>query len=360
MKLTGMRIRNFGPLKNAVFGSLAAEGCLAPLAVFTGSNGTGKTYLFSCLRFLSMTLNQGVENALAVFGQYDLKKIKTQGEKEPQVIHLQFQKPNNDLFDYCVTIDCDKTHRPVVVSESLYFTRADQQNLLLELVSGKGNVWNQNTNNRSSENICQAVSIESRALGLGVFGLMKQYPLLVECLKYIQNWHFIDILPTSIHALPLAHPNVHLNRDGENLANVIKHLELEKPDRLKRVCLLLSELVPAVEHFNTETTPDGRLLLAFYEKGLSLPLFCSQMSGGILKLLACLVAVENKDNPSLICIENIEQNLYWKILAPLLQHFRRFLKTSGHCQILLTSDSRHILDLVGDDELNELLHQAAQ
>ena len=84
--IEGVRIQNFGVLKDVTLGRLwnqQQSEPLTPMTAVIGRNGVGKSTLFDAFGFLADALQSGVEAACDSRGRGGFERIRAQDQKEP-------------------------------------------------------------------------------------------------------------------------------------------------------------------------------------------------------------------------------------------------------------------------------------
>lgn len=147
--LEGFRVRNYGVLKDVTLGRLWDQGKvpLTPITAIIGKNGVGKTTLFDAFGFLAHAFKFDVETACDDRG--GLKKIRSQGEKEPIAFDVYYREHKNvQPITYQVAIGDDQFGRPYVLQERLRQRRKGQRYgepyTFLRLDNGSGVAWKGN------------------------------------------------------------------------------------------------------------------------------------------------------------------------------------------------------------------------
>ena len=106
-----------------------------------------------------------------------------------------------------------------------------------------------------------------------------------------------------------------MSATGDNLPNVIQHLQERYPERLDKIVSILSNRVPRLEKVDTELMMDSRLLLQIKDAPFERPILAKFASDGTLKLLAYLTLLYHPEPPPLIGIEGPENYLHPRLLT---------------------------------------------
>lgn len=375
-KIEGFRVKNFRVLEDITLGKLWNTQKVKPLSNMTvviGKNGVGKSTIFDVFGFLVDCLKSGVEEACDMHGRGGFKKIISKGQKESIEFEIYYKEDGNARpITYELSISLDNQQRPYVSKERLRQRRKGQSRghpfSFLHLENGKGLVWKGDNVGSENEDLdslfksledftetneSELIELEDkRKLGIATLGALKQHPRISAFRQFIEGWYLSYFTPDAARSLPLAGPQKHLNRHGDNLGNVVQFLERENPKRFNHILLKIAEKIPGIEKITTEKTEDGRLLIKFNDRGFRDPFFAQQMSDGTLKVFAYLLLLEDPNPPPFICIEEPENGLYHKLLETLAREFREHAtgKKDGS-QIFITTHQPYFVDALLPDEV---------
>jgi predicted ATPase len=377
--IEGFRIRNFRSLKDIELGRSWNKGSksLTPLTAVIGKNGVGKSSLFDAFGFLADCLRHGVEEACDMNGRGGIKKIRSMGNSEPIQIDVYYKQDGNSrAMTYQLAIDSDKDGRPYVKSERLRQRRKGQDRgqpySFLFLVNGEGLVWRgesegifvaEDTGEFNMINIEEHETPESeriqlqdnRKLGIATLGSLKDHPRISAFTRFIEGWYLSYFSPDEARGLPFAGPQKHLNRRGDNLANVVQYLEREHKEKLKFILEDIAKKIPGIQSIKTERSSDDRILLCFNDKGFKDPFYAQQMSDGTLKLFSYMLLIADPDPLPFICIEEPENGLYHKLLeifaSELRNHATGVKGGSGGSQVFITTHQPYLINAMKPEEV---------
>ena len=219
-KIEGVRIQNFGVLRDVTLGRLWNQRQAEPLTPMTaviGKNGVGKSTLFDAFGFLADALKSGVEEACDSRGRGGFERIRTQGQQGPIEFELYYKESGNARpITYEVSIDADRSGRPYVLKERLRQRRRDQKRgwpfSFLMLDSGKGVVWKGDQEGRQTDEGQEAFDVfglmtsiasgeakeesreievvelaDVRRLGIAALGSLKQHPRISAFRKFVEG-----------------------------------------------------------------------------------------------------------------------------------------------------------------------------
>ncbi|MFA8341758.1 MAG: AAA family ATPase [Rhodothermaceae bacterium] len=377
--IEGLRVKNFGALKDVTLGRLWDQQSakpLTPLTVVIGKNGVGKSTLFDAFGFLADCLKSGVEEACDIRGRGGFGKIRSQNQTGPIEFGVYYRENRNSRpITYELSIDQDNFHRPYVLKERLRQRRKGQKVgwpfSFLMLNEGKGVVWKGDIEGIKEDKddfdllkLMQDIETEEsreteiveledkRKLGIATLGSLKQHPRISSFRKFIEGWYLSYFTPDAARDLPLAGPQKHLNIHGDNLANVVQFMEREHPKKFENILSNIADKIPGIKKIETERTNDGRLLLKFNNKGFEDPFYAQQMSDGTLKVFAYLLLLEDPTPPPFLCIEEPENGLYHKLLEILAEEFRTHATGRKHdSQIFITTHQPYFVDALRPEEV---------
>ena len=384
-KIEGVRIQNFGVLKDVTLGRLwnqrQAEALTSMTAVI-GRNGVGKSTLFDAFGFLADALKSGVEEACDSRGRGGFERIRTQGQKGPIEFELYYKESGNARpITYEVFIDADRSGRPYVLKERLRQRRSGQKRgwpfSFLMLNDGKGVVWKGDQAGRQIDEerevfdvfgLMQSIASgeeqeesretevvelsDVRRLGIATLGSLKQHPRISAFRKFVEGWYLSYFTSDAARSLPLAGPQAHLNTHGDNLGNVVQFMQREHSRRFQAILNRIAEKIPGIDKIDTEKTNDGRLLLRFNDTGFRDPFYAQQMSDGTLKVFAYLLLLEDPTPPPFLCIEEPENGLYHKLLESLATEFREHATgRKGGSQVFITTHQPYLVDALEPAEV---------
>ena len=378
--MEGFRIRNFRTLKDASLGRAWRRGGspLSPLTAVVGKNGVGKSALFDAFGFLSDSLKFGVEKACSAGGRGGLRNILSLGEEGPLEFEVTYRE--NDRARpvvYELSVGLDESQRPHVLKERMSEVveapnsgEVRKRSFLL-LENGEGEVWEGSRGGRYADTEdggpnppagrerprkpkkesgkAEAVKLDdTRTPGIEVLGSFRKHPRISAFRRFVRNWHLNRFTPDAARGLPPAVSHEHLNVRGENLANVVRFMEREHPERLLSVVEKVARKIPGTSRISTEETVDDRLLVRFDDKRFRQPFYAQQASDGTLRILFFLLLLEDPKPPPLLCVEAPENDVYHKLLESLAMEFR---ERSADTQVFVTTHQPDFVDGLNPDEV---------
>ncbi len=410
--LEGFRVRNYGVLRDVTLGCVfnPETEALTPMTAVIGKNGVGKSVLFDAFGFLADALKSDIETACYDYGRGGFEKIRSQGAKSAIEFCVRYREHENaPPITYHITIDADASGKPYVLLEHLKEGEIGQKEnptfSFLMLSKGSGVAWKGNqdgyqvdhiqdvlrpikaveyektevqvgreipkeiedSDRQSSLDIQDAVESiktsesseteiieleDTRKLGIATLGALKRHPRISAFRQFIEGWYLSYFSPDAAQSLPLAGPQEHLNRHGDNLGNVVQFMELKHKQRFDAILKKIADKIPGIEKIDTKKTEDNRLLLRFNEKGFQDPFYAQQMSDGTLKVFAYLLMLEKPTPPPFLCIEEPENGLYHKLLEILATEFREHATgPKGGSQVFITTHQPYFVNALEPKEV---------
>lgn len=387
-KIEGIQIKNFRNLKNISLGRTTEKPKakpLTPMTVVIGKNGVGKSSLFDAFGFLSDTLKFGIQKACDSRGGFE--KIRSQETEEPIEFKIIYKQNTNLILFYDLIIDIGKFSQPYVRQEDLNYAYNKEQFVSLNLRNGAGFAQKQETAIKT-EKLLELLELikktikqedeiislsyitskiisetgididmvelsDKRKLGIATLGALKQHPQISAFREFIEGWYLSYFTPDAARTLPLAGVQQHLNRKGDNLANVVQFMEREHGEKFQNILNRIAEKIPNIGEIKTYRDPiSNQLHLLFKDKGLNKDFFAPQMSDGTLKVFAYLLLLEDPNPPPFICIEEPENGLYHKLLEVLAAEFRSHATgEQNSSQMFITTHQPYFVDALNPDEV---------
>ena len=381
-KIEGIRIKNFKTLKDITLGKLwntQNTSPLTPMTAVIGKNGVGKSSLFDAFGFLADCLQKGVEEACDMRGRGGYEKIYSRGSAGSMEFEVYYKEDGNARpITYELSIELDKSKRPFVLKERLRQRRKGQKHgwpfSFLLLNGGTGIAWkgeesgaqidesgqfdmdkwlHELLDEKEESRETETVELDDpRKLGIVTLGSLKQHPRIAAFRRFIEGWYLSYFTPDAARELPLAGPQKHLNRRGDNLANVVQFIHREHPKAFQKILDKIASKIPGIDSIEPDKSQDGRLLLCFNDKGFTDPFYAQQMSDGTLKMFAYLMMLEDPTPPPFLCIEEPENGLYHKLLETLAAEFREHATgRKGGAQVFVTTHQPYFVDALKPDEV---------
>ena len=365
-RIAGIRIKNYGSLKDVKMGKLLSDGRntkeLTNINAIIGQSGTGKSTLADAFGFLADCLEKGVEVACDLNGRGGFDSIISQGAEGPIEFEIYYRETSNESpITYELSVSLDKYDRPIVEKERLRQRRANERYgkpmSFLYLEYGKGYAFKGNNTGfleEGNQEIGEKVDVEladPRQLGVVTLGELREHPRIVKFKNFLKNWYLCYFSPNAAREISNAGPQKYLNRLGNNVNNVAQFLYREDPKDFLKVLISIQTKLPGISKITPVKLQNGQLVLEFLEQGFKKPFYSQKMSDGTLKLFAYYLLLYERDARPLVFIEEPENGLYHKYLAGLASQMKNSIKGTYSKQLFITTHSPFFVNALSPDEV---------
>jgi predicted ATPase len=175
------------------------------------------------------------------------------------------------------------------------------------------------------------------------------YPHLVAARQELSRCNFFYFEPRErMRASNPVKEVRHIGLMGEELAAFLNTLKSLDPRQFKAVERALHMIVPSVTGIDVDVNSLGEVDLWLIEGNLRLP--ARVVSEGTLRVLGLLALSGAKDPPSLIGFEEPENGIHPRRIRDVAELLKTRAK-SGESQLIVTTHSPVLLDLLPDDSL---------
>ncbi|HCF56390.1 MAG TPA: ATPase [Myxococcales bacterium] len=355
--LLGIRIRNYKALRDVVLGKYEYDkekDYLPALTCLIGPNGSGKSTVLDAFGFLADCLAENVEAACDKPHRGGFESLRTKGQTGPIEFDLYYREDKSSRpISYSLGVEL-KDDVPVVAWETLKQRRKGQKHgrpyPFVKLEHGEGTAWSGQSTAAGEGNESDSVKLDDpRKLGITTLGQLKQHPRILGLRAFIEGWYLSYFLPDAARTLPTAGAQKHLNRTGDNLANVVQYMERRQAE-FNKVLSKIARRIPGIRTIKTTRSADGRLLVAFNEQGFKDPFYAANMSDGTLKMFAYLLLLEDPEPRPFIGIEEPENGLYHRLLPRLAEEFKGHA-ASRDTNVLVTTHSPYLVDALSPEQV---------
>ncbi len=363
-KILGIKIRNYGVLKDIKMGQTFADTGkgkpLGNMVVIIGPSGNGKSSLADAFGFISDCLNSDVESACDKNNRGGFMQLVSQGADDEIYFELYYRETSNSRpITYELTIGLDKDSRPCVKSERLrqrVKTRGYPLSFL-NLNDGRGYAFeglsggqDEDTGEITGEKKNVELT-DTRKLGIVTLGTMKQFQRIEKFLLFLKSWYLCYFSPDSARKVQTSSPSPYLDRTGSNLNNVAQFMYRENGRRFLEVLEDIQTKIPNIKKIEPERMPNGQMVLKFFQEGFDEPFYSNRMSDGTLKLFAYYLLM-NENNPrQLVFIEEPENGLYHQYLGSLAMELARSAGSGFSKQIFVTTHSPFFVNALRSEQI---------
>jgi predicted ATPase len=162
-------------------------------------------------------------------------------------------------------------------------------------------------------------------------------------LRVLRGMRVYSIEPPRLREMQDPDSGASLRRDGANAASVLEDIKRRMPQDIPRIEQFLSTIVPGVSSVST-IRHGQKLTLEFsqqWEKAKSLTFEAFNISDGTLRAFGLLLAVFQREKPSLIVVEEPESSIHPAAAGAVLDLLRHATK---QMQVIVSTHSPEILD----------------
>lgn len=384
MEIKKIQIKNFKSIKEITLEDVS------PLMVLVGANGSGKSNFADAIKFFSLCLERGVEDA--VRQAHGIDNILNELSESSPSFHAVIRHEDR-LYDYSLEILLKKPITFKVKKERLVI-RDDADNIIFDSLPGQKKLEKlenrinstppQNTENQLATlllgllggivlgEMTTGINEKSKAAGGALLSLglaaatifpddsnsKKQAQQLSKQGRDVAQSFFsglsnieifrIDPFGIKNRRIPNTNPDF-LNLDGSNIAAVLEKLEKDSALR-EQILDWLTLIVPEMENIETDTNRlDGSKSLVFKEEsGQRFP--AHMVSDGTIYALCILAAVLTRTKKlGITIIEEPERGLHPKAIHELIGFIREHARPEH--PIILTTHSESVVRALELDEL---------
>ena len=361
-KIEGIRIQNYGPLKDITLGKTLSHPntkALGNLVSVIGASGNGKSTFADAFGFIADFLEIGAEAACDANNRGGYDQIQTQGSNNPISFELCYRESGNVRpIIYELVIDKDSLGRPFVKEERLRqrVKSIGRPLSFMYLQNGKGYVFEGLESGQDDDGsiIGNKVDVELadiRKPGIVTLGIMRQYERVVEFLTFLRGWYLCYFSPDAARKVQTEAPQPYLDRIGSNINNVAQYMYRENSKDFEKVLRDIQTKIPGIEKIEPVKLENGQMILRFWEQGFEKPFYSPRMSDGTLKLFAYYLLLHEKNPRQLIFIEEPENGLYHYYLASLAEEMKRNVGTGYGKQLFVTTHSPFFVNALSPEDV---------
>jgi predicted ATPase len=352
MKIEKIKIKNFKVFKNIEIRDLPT------MCVFLGANGVGKTTLFDVFGFLSSALKNNVKIALNQRGGF--KEVISRDSDGDIEFEIKFRNTDegvkSPLITYELAIGLNGNRQPIVTKEILSYRRGDygRPYRFLDFAHGKGSAI---TNEEEFETAKQEFQDKREEqtldspdiLAIKGLGQFQKFKAISSFRRLLENWFVFNFQIQAAQTIEDTGISEHLSTNGNNLAQVTKHIYENYPAVFQSILDKMKQKVPGVSHVEAEETKDGRIILQFQDGSFKDPFIARYVSDGTIKMFAYLVLLNDPTPHPLLCVEEPENYLHPELLAELAEEFREYASKGG--QVFISTHSPDFVNSLTGKEL---------
>jgi predicted ATPase len=319
---------------------------LANVSILVGNNSAGKSNFIDAIAFLKDSVVHGLDHSVSE--RHGIDSIIQWSPTRPYNLEISVEYESElGQGRYSVKLS-SKARQPTVLEESgawrarekswVYFSRS------------KNVVAFHNIPDSVREGFRKAVSTPSDDELLIRNARLFPYAEL-QPLRYlnraISDFKVYNIYPNTVRAPQRSSNEVELTSSGDNLHSILKSMVSSKSasvrNRYQEIISTMAKVIPDLDRILVRNL-SGLLWPIFEVKeasGRRHQFNVSQISDGALRILGILTALYQPRPPSVIAIEEPEQNIHPGALSLVAEAFKDI---SSRTQIITTTHSPHMLD----------------
>lgn len=289
---------------------------LGPLTALVGVNGSGKSNVADVLQFVADCLTRGLDVAMSRRG--GISALRRAGAGDKAAIRVRVEVEDDFWWEFAIGESAPDGHR--VLSERVAFRGV----------------------------VSRVPELELPSYFPGLLSSTSPIPLAGLLHDELRQTAIYKIFPNRLRqpqTLDLRKP---MREHGENWASILRGLE--KDSRGCDLLAALGQIVGDIDDYRT-TAVGGFVIPEFRhltEGGSATWLGASQESDGTLRMAGILTALLQEPPLALVGIEEPELAVHPGAIGVLFDHFR---EASTRGQVLLTTHSSELLDLLDIDEI---------
>ena len=180
----------------------------------------------------------------------------------------------------------------------------------------------------------------------------------IELKSFVKRWQFLSLLPDPMGRPAIkqmaASKSISLNRDGSNLAQYLLSIRDQDASAFEGIVEAMQFVLDYARNFEPvetraiQPTMYLQMLEQLGNKTIEIPSWL--ISTGTLRILALLAVLRHPEPPPLIVVEEIENGLDPRTLHLILEEIHTAVE-AGKCQVILTTHSPYLLNLVDIQQL---------
>jgi len=350
------------------------------LNIFIGANGSGKSNLISCLKFLKDCLtslpdeSRGVSSFEDAVTKLGGNRILDSNVESPAKLGISYgfsqiyqtgdQKKDSGILDLKLYVD--KQTRVGIAEEYLY-SGEDLHELEVSppfyyykfhnRQAGTGAISLYDTPNQLSSHFEPLNNIPANILGLVFLPRLLEdspyppenapvYKIRRELVEFIRKWQFYNANNMDLNKIRTAEPqigrsDIYLSSSGDNLPLVLDNLSQRNIDFEDSINEAMKLILPKTRRLRPIRSGRLSLTVEWYFEGIPEPFFLTDMSDGTVRMLCWATLLHSPVLPSLLVIDEPELGLHVSWMPILAEWIKQAAKKT---QVIVTTHSPDLLD----------------
>jgi predicted ATPase len=305
---------------------------LEPLTVFIGPNGSGKSNICEALtvlpNFLERLRMDIPDNPIVPFF---LQSLRTSNENDFNV-QSKFWRGKIDDFLFDITLceaenstHSDITQKPLKLSMHINCTFLDNQDITVTIDNKEIS--------RPFEKISEFKKFLSKKHLISPFEIA------------LKKVNIYDFIPNSLSTKTSSTNN--MDRSGKGITNSLVDILLENRESFIELEERFTKLIPNIKRISLPRSDDKSFSLELVDKYSEHHIPSTEISDGTLRILGFLTALYQKETPSIICFEELENGVHPWLLHKMME-LLKIVSTEGingkPVQVLITTHSPLLLN----------------
>ncbi|MDR2448879.1 MAG: AAA family ATPase [Prevotellaceae bacterium] len=353
MKIESITIENFKVFKKAMVKNLPK------MAVFLGTNGSGKSTFFDIFGFLGDALQNNITIALNRRGGF--QEVISRGcdiNKDFIKFEIKFrnrvdENETTPVITYYLEIGFEQGK--AYISHELLKYRRGQYGApwhFLDFSKGEGNaiINEEEYGNEGAKAVRRKQKVTSPdILAIKGLGQFEEFKAISTFRNLLEKWYISNFKIENGRNFSDTGISGHLSVNGDNLAQVTKYMYDYHKDLFDKILEKLPRRITGINKVDAKETEDGRIILKFQDKNFQDPFIARYVSDGTIKMFAYMILLHDPEPHPLLCIEEPENFLHPDLLLQLCEEIREYSEKGG--QVFVSS---HSPDFVNGLTLGEL------
>ncbi|MCI0515168.1 AAA family ATPase [candidate division KSB1 bacterium] len=353
MRIESITLQNFKVFKYATIKNLP------PMAVFLGTNGSGKSTFFDVFGFLNDALQHNVTIALNKRGGF--QEVISRGcqistdliKFEIKFRNPQVEQAHTPLITY--TLEIGFRQGKVFIDREILKYRRGQKGKpwhFLDFKQGAGyaiiNEDEYGKKDVAAKRVEQKVTSPD-ILAIKGLGQFEQFKAISDFRSLLENWYVSNFRIEAGRNISDTGISHHLSLTGDNLAQVTKYIYEEHRSIFDKILAKLPGRIPGINQVEAKETEDGRIILRFQDQNFKDPFIARYVSDGTIKMFAYLILLHDPKPHPLLCIEEPENFLYFDLLPQLGEELREYAGRGG--QVFIATHAPDFVNALQPEEL---------
>jgi predicted ATPase len=321
---------------------------LEPLTVFIGPNGSGKSNICEALAVLSDFWGRIITNKVNTdIRAFFLESLKNSNQEKLSVSSKLWHGETDYLF---FEISAFK-------KRDIQFEK-DKKCLNLSIYLNL--IPLNNYHSTDSEFVVNIGELEERTSGIKVATttplqdfLFSNHCVDTPLATSLKKVDVYDFFPMDL-STKTSSTNNNMDRTGKGITNSLVDILHENRDNFAELEERLTRLVPNIKRISLPRGENQTFELKLIDKYSDHHIPATEISDGTLRILAFLTAIYQKDTPSIICFEELENGVHPWLLHKLVE-LLQIVATEGisgkPVQVLITTHSPLLLNYVKPEQV---------